>query len=90
MIIFFTDMYQVYEEDCREIVKTCQENKVILTVCHVLRYTPWAQKLKELIDSGVIGEVVNIQHLEPVRHKLIKNISSSYILELSVEIEICA
>ncbi|XP_021357389.1 uncharacterized protein LOC110452952 isoform X3 [Mizuhopecten yessoensis] len=56
----------VNEEDCREIVKTCTENSVTLAVCHVLRYTPWANKLRELIDSGVIGEVVNINHTEPV------------------------
>ncbi|XP_060062545.1 uncharacterized protein LOC132543104 [Ylistrum balloti] len=54
----------VNEDDCREIVKTCQENNVIVAVCHVLRYTPWANKLKELIDSGLIGEVVNINHIE--------------------------
>nr|XP_022332347.1 uncharacterized protein LOC111130029 isoform X4 [Crassostrea virginica] len=54
------------EEDCREIVRVCQENNVYLTVCHVLRYTPWVKKIRELIDSGAIGEVVNIQHLEPV------------------------
>ncbi|XP_052698497.1 uncharacterized protein LOC128176294 isoform X2 [Crassostrea angulata] len=54
------------EEDCREIVRVCKENNVFLTVCHVLRYTPWVRKIKELIDSGAIGDVVNIQHLEPV------------------------
>lgn len=56
----------VTEEDCKEIVKVCKENKVILAVCHVLRYTPWATKLRELIQNGAIGDVVNIQHLEPV------------------------
>eukprot|EP00105_Crassostrea_gigas_P016703 XP_011434202.1 PREDICTED: uncharacterized protein LOC105333087 isoform X1 [Crassostrea gigas] len=54
------------EEDCREIVRVCKENNVFLSVCHVLRYTPWVRKIKELIDSGAIGDVVNIQHLEPV------------------------
>lgn len=57
------------EEDCREIVRVCKENNVFLTVCHVLRYTPWVKKIKELIDSGAIGDVVNIQHLEPVCQK---------------------
>lgn len=38
----------------------------MLAVCHVLRYMPWAYKIKEIIDSGEIGEVVNIQHTEPV------------------------
>ncbi|XP_071479853.1 2,7-anhydro-N-acetylneuraminate hydratase-like [Diadema antillarum] len=56
----------VTEEDCREIVRTCKENNVILAVCHVLRHFPPTKKIKELITSGAIGEVVNIQHLEPV------------------------
>lgn len=56
----------VNEEDCKEIVKVCKENNVILAVCHVLRYTPWAMKLRELIKNGAIGDIVNIQHLEPV------------------------
>lgn len=49
-----------------EIVKTCKSEGVLLQVCHVLRYSPWAMKIKEIIDSGRIGDVVNIQHLEPV------------------------
>ncbi|XP_041377799.1 putative oxidoreductase YteT [Gigantopelta aegis] len=56
----------VTEGDCREIVSTCKNNNVTLTVCHVLRYTPWVKKIKEIIDSGAIGDVVNIQHTEPV------------------------
>ncbi|XP_052796880.1 scyllo-inositol 2-dehydrogenase (NAD(+))-like isoform X5 [Mya arenaria] len=54
------------EEECREIVSTCKANHVVLSVCHVLRYTPWVKKVKEIIDSGVIGQVVNINHVEPV------------------------
>nr|XP_039261569.1 putative oxidoreductase YteT isoform X1 [Styela clava] len=54
------------KQDCIEIVKECKENKVMLTVCHVLRYYPPNKKIKELIDSGIIGDVVNIQHLEPI------------------------
>ncbi|XP_066950713.1 2,7-anhydro-N-acetylneuraminate hydratase-like [Macrobrachium rosenbergii] len=56
----------VTEEDCRTIYEACQEAGVMLAVCHVLRYHPPARKLKELIDSGLIGEVVNINHTEPV------------------------
>lgn len=54
------------EEECRRIVDTCKSEGVLLQVCHVLRYSPWAMKIKEVIDSGRIGDVVNIQHLEPV------------------------
>ncbi|KAM4703143.1 putative oxidoreductase YteT [Rhinophrynus dorsalis] len=56
----------VTPEDCIEIVSVCKENGVMLAVGHVLRYHPVSQKIKELIDSGVIGDVVHIQHMEPI------------------------
>ena len=54
------------EHDCREIVQTAMDAGIIFAVCHVLRYTDYTVKLKEIIDSGMIGEVVGMQHLEPV------------------------
>ena len=30
------------------------------------RYTPYTQKVKELVTSGELGKVINIQHVEPV------------------------
>ncbi|MHA2233178.1 MAG: Gfo/Idh/MocA family protein [Candidatus Hodarchaeales archaeon] len=54
------------EKSCRKIVEAALANDIIFSVCHVLRYTPYTQKLKSLIKSGVIGEVVSLQHLEPV------------------------
>jgi len=54
------------EEGCRQIVEAVQEAGVIFAVCHVLRYTAHTQKIKELISSGLIGEVINLQSLEPV------------------------
>ncbi|XP_059189626.1 putative oxidoreductase YteT isoform X2 [Centropristis striata] len=53
-------------EDCRAIVKACTESGVMLSVGHVLRYDPVIHKIKELIDAGVIGDVMHIQHFEPV------------------------
>ncbi|XP_036446971.1 uncharacterized protein zgc:154075 [Colossoma macropomum] len=53
-------------EDCREIAEACIQSGIILTVCHVLRYDPVISKIKTLIDSGVVGDVIHIQHLEPV------------------------
>lgn len=35
-------------------------------VCHVLRYSAVYQKMKEIIDSGLIGEVMNISQTENV------------------------
>lgn len=54
------------EEGCQRIVEAVKENNVLFGVCHVMRYTRYTQMLKELVDSGIIGEVVSIQHLEPV------------------------
>ncbi|XP_070579449.1 putative oxidoreductase YteT isoform X2 [Ptychodera flava] len=56
----------VTEEDCRQIAQACERNNVMLAVCHVLRYHPPLMKVKELIESDVIGDVVNIQHTEPI------------------------
>ncbi|XP_037132469.1 putative oxidoreductase YteT isoform X1 [Syngnathus acus] len=53
-------------EDCIEIVKACRQSGVMLCVGHVLRYDPNFRRIKELIDSNVIGDVIHIQHLEPV------------------------
>ncbi|KAM7412225.1 hypothetical protein PAMA_021935 [Pampus argenteus] len=53
-------------EDCTAIVEACTQSDVMLSVGHVLRYDPLIHKIKELIDAGVIGDVIHIQHLEPV------------------------
>ena len=58
---------QVTYGKCAEIVKACRKNVVMLAVCHVLRYTPEARKVAELIESGAIGDVISIQHMDPVR-----------------------
>ncbi|XP_022101607.1 uncharacterized protein LOC110985124 isoform X2 [Acanthaster planci] len=54
------------EQGCRDIVEACTLNSIILSVCHVLRHYPPMSKIKELIDSGAVGDVVNIQHIEQV------------------------
>ena len=53
-------------ESCKAIVESAKRHKVILMVCHVLRYAQYFAKIKEIIDSGRIGEIANIQHLEGV------------------------
>lgn len=54
--------------ECNDILDAAVKNNSIVAVCHVLRYTPYFRKLKELCSSGVFGEIVSIQHLEPVEH----------------------
>ncbi|THF86760.1 Gfo/Idh/MocA family oxidoreductase [Deinococcus sp. KSM4-11] len=54
------------EAECRAIVEAVTRAGVIFGVCHVLRYTPHTRALKRLLASGAVGEIVSLQHLEPV------------------------
>ena len=40
----------------------------IVGICHVLRYAPYFIALKKVLDSGKIGELVSIQHMECIRY----------------------
>jgi predicted dehydrogenase len=64
------------EKECREILALSKKTGRIVAVCHVLRYAPYFVKLREIIQSGVLGEVVSIQHLEPIQHI---HMSHSYV-----------
>ena len=54
------------EAGCRRIVDSAERHGVMLAVCHVLRYTAYTQALKRVLDAGTIGEIVSVEHLEPV------------------------
>lgn len=53
-------------KECNDILQLAEKKEAIVAVCHVLRYSPYFRKLKEFIEAGAIGEVVSVQHLEPV------------------------
>lgn len=55
-------------EECLELQRTAHEQKKAVAVGHVLRYTPFYTKIKEIIESGKIGDVVNIQAMENVTY----------------------
>lgn len=44
-----------------DIKEKAQEKGCKVVVCHVLRYTPFYLEIKKIIDSGVIGKIVNMQ-----------------------------
>ena len=64
------------EEECRNILAKAKETGKIVTVCHVLRYAPYFIELKKLIASGAIGELISINHFEPIEHI---HMSHSYV-----------
>lgn len=53
-------------QDCLSITSIVESSSIIFGCCHVLRYTPYNRTIKRLIDSGILGQIINIQHLEPV------------------------
>ena len=54
------------EAECRAVVQAVARAGVMMAVGHVLRYTPYTQTLKKLLGEGAVGEVISVQHLEPV------------------------
>ena len=56
------------EKECRDILKLAEDTGRIVAVCHVLRYAPYFVRLREIIQSGILGNVVSMQHFEPIHH----------------------
>jgi predicted dehydrogenase len=52
--------------ECEKIIACVRQHGNLFAVCHVLLYTELTQQLREILRSGAIGEIVNVQHLEPV------------------------
>lgn len=53
-------------KECKIIAETARRLGRKIIVCHVLRYTPFYTKVKEIIDSGVLGKIINITAEEGV------------------------
>lgn len=56
------------EAGCRRVARAVRERGVIFAICHVLRYTAYTQTIKAILESGELGEIAGVQHLEPVNH----------------------
>ena len=52
--------------ECCRIAEAARRKGVIVGVCHVLRYHPYFIKIKEIVDSGQLGEIISISHLAAV------------------------
>lgn len=64
------------EMDCRKLLEKAKASGRIVSVCHVLRYTPYFKQLKEVIDMGMIGDIISLQHMEPIEQI---HMSHSYV-----------
>lgn len=53
-------------EGCVRLVQAAERTGRLLQICHVLRYSPYWQKVNEIVTSGRLGEIVTVEHRENV------------------------
>lgn len=56
------------EKECKAILAQAKKYNRIVAICHVLRYAPYFIALREAVKSGMIGDLVSIQHMEPIQY----------------------
>ena len=71
------------ETECRAIAAAAEEAQRVLSVCHVLRYTPFYRTIKQLIDDGQVGEVASLSQVENVGYWRCSEQTSPMILQKS-------
>lgn len=62
--------------DCVDILNSANKYGTKVMVCHVLRYSPFFQTIKQILDEGKLGRIVSIQHNENIN---IFHYSHSYV-----------
>lgn len=55
-------------KQCEDILQLATRKKAIVGICHVLRYAPYFVQIHAILRSGLIGDVLSIQHMEPIHH----------------------
>ncbi|MCI7401765.1 MAG: Gfo/Idh/MocA family oxidoreductase [Christensenella sp.] len=55
-------------EECLEMEEYARKQGCKVLVCHVLRYAHYYKRIKEIIDSGILGKIVLINHDEDVAY----------------------
>ena len=53
---------------CVRLVQESERLGRVLQICHVLRYSPFWRTLHEIIESGVLGEIITVEHRENVAY----------------------
>ncbi len=52
--------------DTLTLVNTAEKLGRTIQVCHVMRYTPFANKVHEIVHSGELGQIITVSHRENV------------------------
>jgi predicted dehydrogenase len=54
--------------DCIRVVEAAEQSGRMLQICHVLRFTPFYNRVHEILESGALGDLVAIDLKEHVAH----------------------
>ena len=55
-------------QECKDIVEAQKKAKRLVLTGYVLRFAPFYKKLREVISSGVIGELTSVHHLAAISY----------------------
>lgn len=69
------------KQECLDIQAAAHRKGVVVGVCHVLRFHPYFMKIKEMVDSGELGETISINHyaeinLDRMMHSYVRGLWS--------------
>ncbi|MBR3837790.1 MAG: Gfo/Idh/MocA family oxidoreductase [Clostridia bacterium] len=53
-------------KECAEIAAAAKKKGVRVLVCHVLRYSPFYNRVKEIVMDGTLGELVSLDQVEAI------------------------
>lgn len=53
-------------QQCERICQAAHRHHVIVSICHVLRYHPTFLKIKQIVDSGELGQIISVNYTEGV------------------------
>ena len=53
-------------DECVQLVQAAERTGRVLQICHVLRYTPFFRTVREIVQSGRLGQVVTVEQRENV------------------------
>lgn len=57
-------------DECLDLYNYAKERNSEIIICHVMRYHPLYKKAKELVSSGILGDITLVRWLEPVNRLL--------------------
>jgi predicted dehydrogenase len=60
--------FATFEAEMWDLIRVARENQRKVAICHVLRYTPFYAAIRQHLQDGDIGDVLNVQTIEHVSY----------------------